>query len=167
MKRIGFAMLIALVATAALASTVITIDPSEMKSGESKKLVDGDKTVIVTKDGEELVVKIEGAGKTKKVTITRDGDGIRIERDGKLRTWTVPPMPPGEMFNLPEGARAFRFRNAAKHTVFVCPKDHATLRVPSDKLDESYKCPIDGTVMEKKKATGFEFFFDDIDGENI
>jgi hypothetical protein len=166
MKRIGFLLLIALVATAAVASTVITIDPSEMKSGETKTIVDGDKTIKLSKDGEEMVVRIEGAGKTRKITITHDADGVRIVRgDGSERTWVVPPIIEG--FGMPEGARAFRFKSPMKRTVFVCPKDHTTLRVPTDKLDETYKCPVDGTVMEKKKTSGLEFFFDDIDGESI
>ena len=35
------------------------------------------------------------------------------------------------------------------------------LRVPAGKENESFKCPIDGTTMEKRKGHGFGFFFDD------
>ena len=43
---------------------------------------------------------------------------------------------------------------------FVCPKDHTMLRVPEDKADQTWKCPVDGTEMEKKKARAFAFFED-------
>src|SRR5437763_170935 len=45
-------------------------------------------------------------------------------------------------------------------TWFVCPKDHAVLRVPEEKADQSWKCPVDGTEMEKRKGRGFAFLFD-------
>lgn len=162
MKRIWIAVFVMLAAAAVYASTAITLDPSEMKNGETKKLVDGGKTVIVTRTGDALEIRIEGAGDAKKLIITSAGETFRIERDG--RTWI---MPHGETFQVP-GIKSFKFREPARQTLFVCPKDHATLRVPAGKEDETYKCPVDGTTMEKKKGRGFQFFFDDaFDGESI
>ena len=42
---------------------------------------------------------------------------------------------------------------------FVCPKDHAMLRVPEPKEGDSFRCPVDGSTMEKRKAPAFSVFF--------
>ena len=46
-------------------------------------------------------------------------------------------------------------------TWYVCPNDHATLQVPEGKESGTFKCPIDGTTMEKRKGHGLSLFFDD------
>ena len=45
-------------------------------------------------------------------------------------------------------------------TWFVCAKDHTMLRVPEEKAEQTFKCPVDGTAMEKKKGRGMALFFD-------
>jgi hypothetical protein len=149
-------------------SSRLTISPSEMKDGETKTLVDGDNTITVKRNGDTIDVKIEGAGKTRNVTIVRGGDGIvRIERDGHdgVHTWTVGPdrhrvVVDGLDITTPDVHVLPRFGSNAQ-TWFVCPKDHTMLRVPDDKKDGAFKCPVDGTTMEKRKGRGFAFFFDD------
>jgi len=152
-------------------SSRLSISPSDMKDGETKTLVDGDKTITVKKNGDSIDVKIEGAGKTRNITIVHGGDGtIRVERgdghDRGARTWVVAPDRPrvlidGMDFGGP-GVHMLR-RGAKSQTWFVCPKDKTMLRVPEDKKDDSFKCPVDGTTMEKRKGPGFAFFFDDHD----
>ena len=163
MKRLWFVPLLLLVAVALYASTTITLNPSEMKSGETKKLVDGDKTITVTRDGEALDIRIEGGGSSNKVTISRGTDGFRIEREGAPRTFLFPPG-----LDLPQ-TRIMKFRNPSSQTWFVCPKDHTLMRVPSGKEDATFKCPVDGTTMEKRKGHGFAFFYDDdgFDSESL
>ncbi len=102
-----------------------------------------------------MTIKIEGAGTTQSLTITRSGDKFSVERDHLI-------MPPKILF---DGAIP-RFREKAMgQTWFVCPKDHTMLRVPKGEEDRTYKCPVDGTTMEKRKTHGFSFFFDDNDFE--
>jgi biopolymer transport protein ExbD len=167
MKRYTlFAVLLLFIVTAAwAASSRITINPSEMKDGETKTFTDDDRKVTVKRDGDTTHVTIEGAKGTRTLSITSAGGDIRIERDGTERRkividgdrrprvlidgMDVMHFAPHEM--LPRKAQ----------TWFVCPKDKAMLRVPEEKADESFKCPIDGTTMEKKKGRGFAFFFDD------
>ena len=149
-------------------SSRLTISPSDMKDGETKTLVDGDNTITVKRNGDAIDVKIDGAGKTRHVTIVRGGDGeIRVERSGRdhdgTHTWTVGPDRPRVLIDgMDFGTSGLRVlpRHAAQ-TWFVCPKDHSMLRVPDDKKDGTFKCPVDGTTMEQRKGRGFAFFFDD------
>ena len=149
-------------------SSRLTVSPSEMKDGESKTLVDGENTITVKRDGDTINVKIEGAGKTRNVTIVRGGDGgIRVERGGVdgSHTWVMGSDRPCIMIDGMDfsalGVHMLPRIGPNAQTWFVCPKDHTMLRVPDDKKDESFKCPVDGTTMEKRKGRGFGFFFDD------
>jgi hypothetical protein len=166
MKRLWVVPVMLLCAFALYASTSFSVNPSEMKSGETKKLVDGDRTVTITRNGEALDIRIEGGASSDTLTITRGRDGIRIERGGSGRSLVVPPMIHGESFNVPN-IRHFRFNPGRTQTWFVCPKDHTTMRVPEGNADSTFKCPVDGTVMEKRKGSGFAFFFDDDEGESL
>jgi hypothetical protein len=149
-------------------SSRLEISPSQMKDGETKTLVDGDNTITVKRNGDSIDVKIEGAGKTRSVTIVRGGDGtVRVERSGHdgMHTWVAGPDRPRVMIEGMDFGPGMRVlpRGASAQTWFVCPKDHTMLRVPADKKDDSFKCPVDGTTMEKRKGPGFSFFFDDHD----
>ncbi len=160
MRRIAlFAVLLLVVAGAAFVyaeeshgSTKLTIEPSQMKDGETKTLVDGDKTITVHKSGDNLDIKIEGGGKTRTITLNNSGGNISIFRDG-MAYRTIPE---------PRVLLDQHFENMAPkaQTWFVCPKDHTLLRVPEEKSGQTWKCPVDGTEMEKRKGRGFAFFFD-------
>lgn len=166
MKKFSILALLVLVAAGAAiadSGSRLTVKPSEMKDGETKTLADGDNTITLRRDGDSVNIKIEGAGRTREVTISRTGDGlIRIDRDGtRERTLVIGPdrrrivvdgMSLDDLPALPK---------RRMESWFVCPKDKTALRVPEGKEDATYKCPIDGTVMEKKKGRGFSFFFDD------
>jgi hypothetical protein len=155
MKKLVLLLAASIIAVAAYASTTIIINPDEMKNGETKSFTDDGTTVIVKRSGDAMDIKIEGAGQSRTITVTRAGDGdITINRNGR-RFHVVTPdvvVPP---IHIPN------FREHRVGTLFVCPKDGTTLRVPEDKKDESFKCPVDGTAMEKKKGRGFVFSFDD------
>jgi hypothetical protein len=177
MKRFAMFAVLLLVLVAGVAivyaaetgsSSRLTVSPSDMKDGETKTLVDGDNTITVKRNGDTINVKIEGAGKTRTVTIVRGGDRtIRVERDGggKEHTWVVGPDRPRVMIDgmdlFSPGVHVLPHIGPNAQTWFICPKDHTMLRVPDDKKDESFKCPVDGTTMEKRKGRGFGFFFDD------
>lgn len=160
MKRMAIVgALLMIVAVAVYAATSITVNPSEMKNGETKTLVDGSNTITVSRDGNDVHIKIEGGANTRSLTVNHAGDGtIRIDRDGPRAI--LGPDGPRLMIdgmNLPSRP----FGGARMQTWFVCPKDHTMLRVPAGKENETFKCPIDGTTMEKRKGHGFGFFFDD------
>ena len=162
MKKVFFILAALIVAAAAYASTAITVTPSTMKNGETKTLTDDGATIKVTRDGDSVNIKIEGAGESRTVTVTHGGDGdITINRNGRRFHIATPDVivPP---------VRVPRFHESRLGALYVCPKDGTTLRVPDDKekeKDKSYKCPVDGTTMEKKKGRGFSFYFDDSDFE--
>jgi hypothetical protein len=168
----------ALLAVAALAlnadeSTSLSIEPSEMKDGETKTFTDDgrSRTITVRRQGNSTEIRIDGADKTDRVTITREGNRIhigRLDSEGGLRSFVVGPerrrivvdgMTIPDLENLP------KFRTlpppGKASTWFVCPKDKATLRVPEEKADQTFKCPVDGTTMEKRKGRGFTLFMDD------
>jgi len=166
MKRYTiYAVLLLFVVTAAwAASSRLTINPSEMKDGETKTFTDDGRKVTVKKDGDTTHVTIEGAKGTKTLTITNDGSDIRIDgADGTRRKIVVGPDRPRVLID------GMDFQHFGPHemlphkmqTWFVCPKDKAMLRVPEEKADETFKCPIDGSTMEKRKGRGFAFFYDD------
>src|SRR5207245_2719937 len=103
---------------------------------------------------------IEGAAKTRSLTVNRAEDGtIRIDRESP-RAMIIGPTGPRVMIDGME-LPSRTFPGARMQTWFVCPKDHTMLRVPAGKENETFKCPVDGTTMEKRKGRGFGFFFDD------
>jgi hypothetical protein len=120
-------------------ATAITVNPSEMKNGEA----------------------------AHNLTVSRAEDGtIRIERDGHSRAFVIGPSGPRIMMDGIEGLPRRPF-GANAQTWFVCPKDHTMLRVPAGQEDKTYKCPVDGTTMEKRKSHGFAFFFDDFETDSL
>jgi hypothetical protein len=172
MKRILLVLALVLAAVAAYASSALTVSPSTMKDGETKTLTDDDGTVVkVTRHGKSVDVKIDGAEGSKQLTITNGDDGeMRIDRDGHRKTVIVGPegriVIDGRELKMPRipRVRVPRMHHRDVTTFFVCPKDGATLQIPDSKKDDkTYKCPVDGTTMEKKKGHGFSFYFDDHD----
>lgn len=175
MKRplIAFASALVLFAGAATISaqsrSALIVDPSDMKDGEKKSFTDDGRTVIVERQGNRTHVTIEGADKTERLTIEREGGRVTIGRSGSdgVRKFVVGPdrkrvvidgIPITEFDTLPhiKPLRPFKLQ-----TTFVCPKDQTTLRVPEANEDATFQCPLDGTVMEKRKSRGFTFYFDD------
>ena len=166
MKRIAlFAVLLSFVVAGAAfvyaeelhGSTKLTIEPSQMKDGETKTLVDGDKTITVKKAGDSVDIRIEGAGKTRTITLNNSGGNISIFKGDGLGFRTITGGEPKILIDreLPHFEQMGR-----SLSWFVCQKDHTMLRVPEDKADQTWKCPVDGTTMEKKKARAFAFFED-------
>jgi len=166
MKKLVVILAILAVAAAAYASTAITVTPSTMKNGETKTLTDGNATVKVTRNGDDVDIRVEGAGGARHITVSRSGDGdIRINRGGHVvingRDVTDIQVPD---IHVPE-IRVPRMHQRHMKTMFVCPKDGTTLSVPDGKEDQTYKCPVDGTTLEKKKGKSFSFYFDSDDFE--
>jgi len=138
-------------------SSRLTINPSEMKDGETKTFTDDGRKVSVRRDGDTTHVTIEGANGTKTLSITSDGSDVRILRDGVVERRKIVIGSD----RLLEGFPHHEMLPRKAQTWFVCPKDKTMLRVPEEKSDDTFKCPVDGTTMEKRKGRGFAFFFDD------
>ncbi len=149
-------------------TSTLTIEPSEMKDGETKSFTDNGRAITVKREGNTTHVQIADADKTEQLTITREGNRLRIGRidsDGG-RSFVIGPgrrriiidgMPFEDFPDVPR----FDLPKKKMQNWCVCPKDHTMLRVPEGKEDQTYKCPIDGTTMEKRRGRGFTFFFDD------
>jgi len=167
MKRIVLIAALLFLALSTYGDSRLSISPSEMKNGETKTLVDGDRTIKVTRDGDDLTIKIEGAGKTRTITIANGASGdVTISRDG--HHFRIPDgdfVPPRIFIDRSEIERKLLRPHA--QSLFICPKDHTVLRVPEDQADKTYKCPVDGTTMEKKKARGFGIFMDEFPHEDL
>ena len=145
---------------------VLKINPSDMKDGEKKVLEEDGRTITLEKKGRTMIVNIDGAGDTQTLTITRDGDHLRIDRDGERghmymfgpdhRKLIIDGM---ELGQLPQ----MHALHPRMDTWYVCPKDKTMVRIPESKADDdaTYKCPVDGTTLEKRKGRGFMFMFDD------
>ena len=167
-----YAVVLSFLVVGAFAATRLSINPSEMKDGETKTFTDDGRKITVHRDGDTTHVTIEGANGTKTLTITNDDGEILIDGfDGSRRKVIAGPDRPRILIDDMD-FKDFNFKGLddfPRHglmprkaqTWFVCPKDHTVLRVPEDKGDQTFKCPVDGTTMEKRKGRGFAFFFDD------
>ena len=144
-------------AVAAFAGTTITVSPDEMKNGEKKTLTDDGQKITLSREGDILDIQIDGAGKTRTVIIRKSDGTISIGRTGDLGDRIVIGPERFEFKTLPHVMPKF----GKTQTWYVCPKDHTMLRVPEGKEGETFKCPLDGTTMEKRKGQGFSLFFDD------
>ena len=179
MKRLFTSLLCAFVlatgAAAALyadSSSQLSIDPSEMRDGETKSITDDGRTITVRREGNTTHIRIEGADKTGKLTITRDGNRIRIGHLGHIGDDMTVIAPRGGrkivIDGIPLDEMVPRFRSFTPRemsTFYVCPNDKTTLRVPEAKENSTFKCPLDGAEMQKKKGRGFTFFFDDFESD--
>lgn len=176
MKRYGIALTCAFLLTVggavlyAESSSSLTIEPSDMRDGDKKTFTDNGRTITVTREGNTTHVQITDADKTEKLTITREGGRVRIGRiDSEgLQSFTIGPdrrkiIIDGVPLTEFEGLPRFREQLPKKEVQswFVCPKDKTMLRVPEGKEEQTFKCPLDGTPMEKRKGRGFTLFFDD------
>jgi len=157
MKRAFLAIGLIFIGAAAMAaeedSSSLTIRPSQMKDGETKTFIDDGKKITVRRDGDALKIEVDGADETKRLTIVKTGEGdITIDRDGERRGFRI-QTPGGRLMidGLPQPGR----RQLANENWFVCPKDGTMVRVPEGKEKETYRCPVDGTTLEKKKGRGF------------
>jgi hypothetical protein len=152
-------LFLAVSAAAALeagSATALTVKPSEMRDGETKAMTDDGRSITVIRDGDKTRVEIEGADQIETLTITREGDRIVIGPD--RRRIVIDGRPLMDLERLPR----FRTMPGPKmHMEFVCPKDRSTLRVPEANADQTYRCPVDGTTMEKRWRRGFTLFVDD------
>ena len=134
-------------------SSTLSLEPSKMREGETKTFTDDGQTITVRREGNATSIRLEGADKTDRITITREGGRIRILRAGDVDhrifvdeiTRDLPRIKPLR----------------APGALHVCPKDQTTLRVPKADDDATFKCPVDGTTMEKRKGRGFTFLFED------
>lgn len=89
--------------------------------------------------------------------IIKIGDGDDATTD--TRTIVIPK----HRRILLDGVPALR---GLSETWYVCPKDHTMVRIPKSKADDdaTYKCPLDGSPLEKRKGRGVLFM---IEGDNV
>ena len=143
--------------------TTVTIKPSSMKDGETKTFTEDGRKITIRRDGDSVNVQIDGAGQTRSVVITssQGGDVVIRHGDHAERPYIIagPRVPRVRVHGAPLSEAPRRLQKV--DSWFVCPKDKTMLRVPEGKDEKEYKCPVDGTVMEKKKGRGFGFFFDE------
>src|SRR5258708_5848332 len=114
---------------------VLSVKPSEMKSGEVQTLTGGGRTITIRRDGDTVNVKIDGADSAEKLVIT-NGATIGVDAGGHGRhTLIVGPerhhiVIDGFPF---DGEKLLPLPRNHAMTWFVCPKDHTTLHVPVDR----------------------------------
>jgi hypothetical protein len=172
MKRAAIVALFLTLAAAALfaaTSSRFSITPSDLKDGETKTFADGDRTIAVHRVGDALELRIDGAGKTRRVVIESTDGEIHIGGGGAPRVYSFNSggALPRILIdgNMPSIQPRMLFPK--NQSWYVCPKDHTMLRVPEAKGNATFKCPLDGTTMEKRKGGAFQFFFDDEEHEEL
>lgn len=132
------------------------------KAGATDKLTivrDGESVRIERGDGTNAFIYGPGSdGFRRRIVI--DGTPLDLDRP-HLRERSRDGAAPGERHliepffdRLPRGEAVPHER---MQSWFVCPKDRTVLRVPEDAQDKEYKCPVDGTVMEQRRARTFFF----------
>ena len=142
-------------------SSSLVIRPNAMRDGETKSFTDDGKRISIRRDGDAIKIEVEGADQTRRLTIVKTGEGeIRIEREGEVDgTRRFQVIGPGSRI-LIDGIPPPRERKSdLKENWFVCPEDGTMLRVPEGKEAATYKCPVDGRTMEKKKGRGFTIWW--------
>ena len=167
MKRallaVGILIVLIILGAATLAAqddgSSLVIRPFAMKDGETKTLIDDGRRITVRRNGDAVNIEIEGAEETRKLTILRSGEGDividreNIDRDNSRKRVQV--LAPGTRITVDGVPGMSEKKSGSSESWFVCPEDHSMLRVPEGKEGATYKCPVDGTVMEKKKGRGF------------
>lgn len=143
------------------------------KAGRTESLTivrDGDSVRIERGDGVSTFVYGPGSDSLRRRIII---DGKPLDLDHPLfRALPRDGSAPRERFNiepLPRFDRLPRGEASPRHKLqswFVCPKDQTMLRVTEDAEGKEYKCPVDGTVMEERRARGFFFEMQKDDGHD-
>jgi hypothetical protein len=167
-RVVGFCLIIAgTLALYAESSSTLTVSPRDMREGETRTITDDGTTITVTREGQAAHIRIDAADRTEKLTITREGGRIRIGRldvDGARSLLIGPGRERIVIDGLGDLENLKRFRalpGRSMKTFFVCPNDQTTLHVPQDKADQTYRCPVDGAEMEKRRGHGFTLFLND------
>jgi len=98
------------------------------------------------------------AAASAETIIIKIGDG---DDDATTDTRTI--VIPKHRRLLLDGVPALR---GMTETWYVCPKDHTIVRIPKSKADDdaTYKCPLDGSPLEKRKGRGLLLM---IEGDNV
>lgn len=163
--KFGALAALTIAATALMADELasIVVRPSAMKQGEMKAMVDDGRKVSIERRDNTVEVIIEGAAALDRLEVTREGREIRVVRgesgpsDDERKVTVIGPGGTGISIGLPGREKKDEGKTSEKseETWYVCPKDSALLKVPSATDKSTFRCPIDGTTMERRKGRAY------------
>lgn len=167
--KFGAAAALTIVATVLMAEelTSIVVRPSSMKQGEMKAMVDDGRKISIERRDNTLEVLIEGAAALDRLEVTREGREIRVVRgesgpsEDERKVTVIGPGGTGISIGLPTSKdRKDEGKGSEKSDEiwYVCPKDSALLKVPEATEKSTFRCPIDGTPMERRKGRAFSIW---------
>lgn len=166
--KLGAVAALTIAATALMAEELssIVVRPSAMKQGEMKAMVDDGRKVSIERRDDMVEVVIEGAAALDRLEVTREGREIRVARgesgtsEDERKVTVIGPGGAGISIGLPGREKKDEGRTSEKsaETWFVCPKDSALLKVPSATEKSTFRCPVDGTAMERRKGRAYSFW---------
>lgn len=155
MKPLVCAFLL-LAATLAADENRITVDTTNWPSGRAQMImVDDTVRVTVVRIGDARHVTIERLGLINKYTLEPvDGELQVTSSDTGKGLILSPHRLVIDGVSLEKLPRLPKSPGSMKPRYYICPKDQTMLRVPHDKHDGEFTCPVDGTKM--KPAVGRE-----------
>lgn len=170
---------LALVFTLFASVASIQFDTSKLPVGGSDAKFAGSRRVTVERTATATIVRVEEGERVDTVTMVRESgqiERITAANNGKPRaaiamdrpkvivdgidlepfltgaagvpSTTVQRIPPKKRYE----------RSPMAQREYVCPKDGALLRIPTNAKATSFTCPLDGTPMEAGIGLGQQFW---------
>ncbi|HEX8410826.1 MAG TPA: hypothetical protein VF883_18325 [Thermoanaerobaculia bacterium] len=163
---------LALVFTLFASTASIQFDTSKLPVGGVDAKFAGSRRVTVERTATATIVRVEEGERVDTLTMVRENDQVEkiiTANNGKVRPFIAMERPkvivdgldlepylngaagvPSETIQrLPSKKRTDRYeRSPMAQREYVCPKDGAVLRVPTNAKATAFACPLDGTPME-------------------
>lgn len=154
------------------------VSVGDLAAGEQRTFAAGERTITVTRVGDELKVDVDGHGLGKpgcahaekmvwvgeggehaEHVFVHEGDGAKVRKKVVILTGDDAEGAGYRFETAGEGGEVKVVRVddglevVAEGVVFRCTEDGTTLRIAKDKATQSsYTCPVCGRVMEKVEA---------------
>lgn len=162
------AALLTIAATVVMADelTSMVVRPSSMKQGEMKAMVDDGRKISIERRDNTVEVVIEGAAALDRLEVTSEDREIRVVRggesgssDNERKVTVIGPGGTGISIGLPGEKRDDgRGNEKSDEAWYVCPRDSALLKVSAATEKTIFRCPVDGTPMERRKGRAYSFW---------
>lgn len=155
MKTLALALLLSTAIGSPEANRIV-IDTTGWRPNQAQVvMVDATTRVTVARNGDVRHVTVERLGITNRYTLEPvDGELQVTSADIQGRLILSPDRIVVDGVSLDKAPQPLSPRSKAKPRYYVCPKDQTMLRVPHDRHNGEFKCPVDGTRM--KPAVGHQ-----------
>ena len=172
---------LALVFTLLAASSSLVFDTSKLPVGGTDAKLAGSRRVTVERTAVATIVRVEEGERVDTLTMLIEKgqvEKITTADNGKMRPFLAMDRPQvivdgidlepylsgaagtkQNAYVFPPKKRTDRYeRSPMAQREYVCPKDGAVLRVPTNAKSTTFACPLDGTPMEAGVGLGQQFW---------